>query len=209
MYTLYYSPGACSMAVHVLLNELKQEVELKRVNLHGPEKDAALLQVNPRHQVPVLVDDDHIIREGAAILMHLADKHKSALMPQSGPARDLAIEWLCFGNATMHPAYSLGFSVRRVSDDSGVQDAVAAFAVKKIQTLWDDVETRLGQSKYLAGDQVTVGDILLTVIANWTGKMPKPVNIGPNAKRLLKDISNRPAYQAALQAEEVEYKAAA
>jgi glutathione S-transferase len=50
---------------------------------------------------------------------------------------------------------------------------------------------------------------MLTVIANWSGNMPKPVMLGANVKRLLKTISAMPSYQKALAAEQVEYKAAA
>jgi glutathione S-transferase len=70
------------------------------------------------------------------------------------------------------------------------------------------VETRLSQSPYLAGDSVTAGDILLTVIGNWSANFPT-VKIGPNTKKLFKTIITRPAYQKALAAEKVEYKVAA
>ena len=209
MYKLFYSPGACSMAVHVALNEVGAEYELVRAQIHGPDKDPELLKVNPRHQVPVLVDGDLIIREGAAQIIYLLDKHESPLLPQTGPARAKALEWLCFCNATLHPAHSLGFSVKRISDDAKTQEAVGKFACAKMQRLWDDVEARLATSKYLAGDNVTIGDILMTVIANWTRNMPAPITLGANVKRVLKEIIARPAYQEALTSEQVEYKAAA
>ena len=209
MYKLYYSPGACSMAVHVALNETGAKYELARANLHGAEKDAALLKANPRHQVPVLDDNGTIVREGAAILIHLLEKENSPLLPKADPERARALEWLCWANASLHPRYSLGFSGGRISDDPKVQEAVGKYACANIQKAWDDVEGHLAKNKYLAGDNVTIGDILMTVIANWSGKMPQPINIGPNVKRVLKDITSRPSFQEALQSEQVEYKAAA
>jgi glutathione S-transferase len=209
MYKLFYSPGACSMAVHAALIETGAKYELHKAELHGAQKDAALLQVNSRHQVPVLVDDGMPVREGAAILIHLLEKEKSPLLPASGPERARALEWLCWANATMHPKYTLGFCVKGVSQDSAVQDAVAKFAIASIQKAWDDAEQHQAKNKYLAGDNVTIGDILMTVIANWTPKMPGTITFGPNVKRVLKDISNRPAFQKAMQEENVEYKMAA
>lgn len=209
MYKLFYSPGACSMAVHVALNETGAKYELAKANLHGAEKDAELLKVNPRHQVPVLVDGNLVVREGAAILIHLLEKENSPLLPKSDPDRARALEWLCWGNASLHPAYSMGFSVKGVSSDAAVQEAVGKFACAKIQKLWDDAEAHLAQNKYLAGDQLTIGDILMAVIANWSPKMPAPINLGPNVKRVLKEVIARPSYQEALQSEQVEYKAAA
>lgn len=209
MYKLFYSPGACSMAVHVALNETGAKYELAKADLHGAQKDAELLKVNSRHQVPVLVDDATVVREGAAILIHLLEKENSPLMPKSDPARAKALEWLCWANASLHPAYSVGFSVKGVSPDANVQEAVGKFATAKIQKLWDDAEAHLAKNKYLAGDVLTMGDILMTVIANWSPKMPGPINIGPNVKRVLKEVIARPSYQEALQSEQVEYKVAA
>lgn len=209
MYKLFYSPGACSMAVHVALNETGAKYELAKASLHGAEKDAELLKVNSRHAVPVLVDGDQVIREGAAILIHLLEKENSSLMPKADPERARALEWLCWANATLHPAYSIGFSLKGISDEAHVQTEVGKFAVQKIQKLWDDVEQHLGKNKYLAGDQLTMGDILMTVIANWTPKMPGQINLGPNVKRVLKEVVARPSYQEALQSENVEYKMAA
>lgn len=208
-YKLFYSPGACSMAVHVALNEVGAQYELVRANLHGAEKDAALLAVNPRHQVPVLVDGDMVIREGAAQMIHILEKHKSPLLPASGPERARALEWLCFCNATLHPAYGLGFAARKISPDANVQDAVSTFTQTRVQALLNDVDAHLANSKYLAGDNVTIADILLAVIANWSGKIAKPVTPGANIKRVLRDIVARPSYQQALKTEQVEYKEAA
>jgi glutathione S-transferase len=209
MYKLFYSPGACSMAVHVALNETGAKYQLVKAELHGAQKDQELLKVNARHQVPVLVDGDQVIREGAAILIHLLEKENSPLLPKADPTRARALEWLCWANSSLHPKYGLGFSVKGVSDDPKIQDAVGAFACKNIQKLWDDAETHLAKNKYLAGDQITMGDILMTVIANWSPKMPKPINLGANVKRVIREVIARPSYQEALSSEQVEYKAAA
>lgn len=209
MYKLFYSPGACSMAVHVALNETGAKYELQKAELHGAQKDAALLKVNSRHQVPVLVDGSQVVREGAAILIHLLEKENSPLLPKSGPQRAQALEWLAWANSSLHPAYGLGFSVKGVSQDAHVQEAVGKFACAKVQKLWDNAEAHLSTNKYLAGDQLTVADILMAVIANWSPHMPYPINLGPNIKRVIKEVVARPSYQEALQSEKVEYKVAA
>ncbi len=63
--------------------------------------------------------------------------------------------------------------------------------VAQVQTLWDEADARLGKTKYLAGDSLTVADILLSVIANWG----LPVTLGANVKRVISEVSKRPAYQ--------------
>jgi glutathione S-transferase len=204
MYTLYYSPGACSMAVHVALLECGQTCKLEKVDLQN--RSPEFMKLNPRGTVPVLMDGDQMLREGAAILIHLLDKHQSPLLPQSGTARDEAIEWLMFANATLHPAYARVFFLRKNGmDDGNLVDA----AIAKTNDLWAEVDQRLASQKYICGAQITIADILMTVFANWAGMLPKPVTLGENVKRLLKEISSRPAYQKALAQENVEYKAAA
>ncbi len=207
MYKLYYSPGACSMAVHVALNECNQQVALEKVSLQEP-RTPEFLKVNPRGQVPVLVDGDLVIREGAAMLIYILEKHQSPLLPKSGRERAVALEWLMFCNATLHPAYARCFFLMKNAKDEAKEQLLGT-ALAMLNKLWAEVEQRLGQSKYLAGDSITMADILLTVIANWGGNLPAKPQIGANTKRMLQDVIARAAYKKALEEEKVEYKAAA
>lgn len=208
MYKLFYTPGACSMAVHVLLQELNQPVTLEKVDLSKP-RSADLLQVNPRGQVPVLMDGNTPIVEGAAIMLHLLDKHPSALMPaKAGFERTKAMEWLMFGNASLHPAYSRYFGATRMNIDPAAKDAVVQTTIDGINAMWQVIEKRLETSPYLAGSEPTIADILCAVIANWATAETR-IQRGPKTKALLQKISARPAYQKVMQAEQVEYQAAA
>jgi len=206
MYKLYYMPGACSMAVHVILNELGQQVTLENATVAETKNE--LLKVNPRGAVPVLVDDKQVIREGAAIVLHLLEKHKNTLFPASGAERATALEWLMFCNATLHPAYARAFGALRYFEGE-TQQKVLTVAVPQINKLWEEVESRLAGSPYLCGKELTAADILLTVIANWSGKFEGKIKLGENTKRLLRNVIARPSYQKALATEQVEYKAAA
>lgn len=205
-YKLYYSPGACSMAVHVVLNELGQEVELIKSNIGGAEKDPALLKVNPRGSVPVLVEGGKTLLEGAAIITYLCDKHSSELLPSKGWERAQALQWLMYANATLHVGYSKAAFIRK----NGGAEELLNKAMDDIQSMWNQVETSLAANgtTYICGENVTAGDILITVIANW-GFLPRAFTYGPKTKALLKAVSARPAYQKALKTEAVEYKAAA
>lgn len=210
MYTLYYSEGSCSMAVHALLNEIGAAFELKDTSIKaGRNRSPEFLRINPRGAVPVLVDDGHVIREGGAILIYLADKHQSPLLPRSGKERATALEWLLFANSTLHPAYSRTMSLKRSVEDAAVRTQLQEAGIQHITRLWQEVEDRLSQNAYVAGEDCTLADILLAVIANWQGYLPEPITFGPNIKRLLAAVTARPAFQKALREENVEYKAAA
>ena len=194
------------MAIHVALNECNVPFELKKIDLmSGEGRSPEFLKINPRGQVPVLEENGHVLREGAAILIYVLEKNKSPLLPASGPERDAAIEWLMFANATLHPAYARCFFLMRNQGSEALMDV----ALASIHNLWKEVEQRLEQSPYVAGKSLTVADILLTVIANWSSHMPKPITLGPRCKKLFAEVIARPAYKKALEAEQVTYKAAA
>lgn len=203
-YKLYYKPGACSMAVHIILNELNVPFEaIKQDDLKAPD----FLKLNPRGQIPLLLIDGEPVKEGAAIIAYLLDTHANNLMPKSGIERAKALEWLMWCNASLHPACSKIFGLNKPSAD--VLDAKAKEELQKlflsqVQDLWDEADARLAKTRYLAGDQVTAADILMAVIANWGVGTP-----GANVKRVLKDVVARPSYQKALAAEQIQYKAAA
>jgi glutathione S-transferase len=206
MYTLYYSPGACSMAIHVALNECNQPVKLEKLDMMaGQNRTPEFLKINPLGQVPALIDDGQVLLEGAAQLIHILEKHNSPLLPKSGKERDAALHWLMFCNASLHPAYGRMFFLMKNKADDGLVDT----ATKMLNKMWDYVEQQLSQTPYLAGEQITMGDILMTVIANWSARMPKPITIGPNTKKMLQKVITRPAYKKALETEQVEYKVAA
>jgi glutathione S-transferase len=210
MYTLYYSPGACSMAVHALLLETGAAFKLENASTkEGKNRSPEFLKINPRGQVPVLKDGEKVLLEGAAILIHIAEAQNSPLLPKSGEARMDALQWLMFANASLHPAYSRVFMAMKTMDEA-TQKTVMPIFLKSINDLWAYVETRLEASPYLAGKDVTLADILVTVIGNWLGKIgDQPVVYGPKTKALFATISTRPGFQKALAAEQVEYKAAA
>jgi glutathione S-transferase len=210
MYTLYYLPGSCSMAVHVVLNEIGAEFKLENVTVpKGEPRADSFLKINPRGNVPVLKQDDFVLREGAAILLHLIETHKSPLLPASGKERATALEWLSFANSSLHPAYGRAFFLAAQLGEKCAEDTVYAAAIQSIQKLWNDIEERLTKSKYLAGNEISVADILITVIANWSKNLHKSISFGPKTKELFAGIIERPSYRKALEVEKVEYKIAA
>jgi glutathione S-transferase len=205
MYQLFYSPGACSMAVHVTLIETGASYKL----LKASDNAEALKKSNPGGQVPTLVVDGKPLTEGAAILTYLCENEKSALLPASGWQRAKAMQWLAFANSTMHPRYSACFGAMRVLGAEAQSNPLYGASVEKIQQGWDIIEAELAQHDYIAGSDITVADILLAVIANWTPRVTDKVTFGVKTKAYLKRVTSRPSYQKALAAEQVEYKVAA
>lgn len=206
-YELYTMAGSCSMAVHAIMNEmgLKPKVHIME---QGPQglKSPEYLKINPRGNVPCLIEDGKAMIEGGAIITYLCDK-EGKLIPQKGFERAQALQWLMFCNATLHPAYSRTFWVSaNVPEEQ--RDAVLKTARSQIQDLWNYIESELQKSgnAYLCGNEPTAADFLMTTIANWN---PAAYQFGAKTKAIFKNISARPSYQQALTAEQIEYKAAA
>lgn len=211
MYTLYYSPGSCSLAVHALLNEIGATFEA--INVKEEKNRAAFVKANPRAMVPTLVVEGKSLTEGAAILTYLADTHKSALLPQAGWERAKALEWLAFANSTLHPKYGTCFGALfklGMKPEEAATNSVVSAALDGIQKCWDEVEQVLSSGqKYIAGEQPTLADVLLTVIANWSPAMPRTINFGPKTKAYFGRVTGLPYYAKAMSAEQVQYKVAA
>lgn len=197
MYQLYYLPGACSQAIHVLLLELGQQVEL--IDKNTVSDFAAL---NPLGTVPVLVDGDKVLREGAALVLYLLGKHPNSLLAATGVAREQAIENLMLANASLHPAYAKLFFLRaHILDETALAAGYQA-AVQGIEQLWQVVDHRLAQQLYLGGEQPSPADLLLAVYAGWGGYFPLAIKLGSNVERMIAAVRARPAFQQALIAEQ-------
>lgn len=197
MYTLYFLPGACSLATHVLLLELGQVVEPINKNTLSD-----FVAINPLGSVPVLVDGDKVLREGAALILYLLGKHANTWLPASGAARERAIEQLLFANATVHPAYSKLFFINGTLSDEAARAEGFQAAVASLNKLWQVVDTQLAEQAYLGGNSPSPADLLLTVYAGWNGYFPLPIQLGPNVARMIAAVRARPAFQRALAAEQ-------
>ena len=208
-YELYTKAGACSMAIHAVMNELNLDPKIHLMQAgdgEGGLKSPSYLKINPRGNVPYLIEDGNGMGEGGAMLVYLCDKH-GKLLPKDGFERAQALQYLMFANSTLHPAYGRTFWINsNLPEDQ--REAAVKTARSQIQELWNYVESEIGKNggTYLCGDEPTAGDFLITTIANWNSPA---YQFGPKCKALFKSISSRPSYQKALASEQVEYLAAA
>ncbi len=197
MYTLYYLPGACSLATQVVLHELDQAVEI--IDKQQVDDFTA---INPVGTVPVLVDNGNTRREGAAVILYLLNKHQSTMLPAIGAARDIAIQDIMFANATMHPAYSrLFFIAQNISDEQAKQSAFEA-AAQAINSLWQVVEQQLENQAFLGGEQPSAADIMLAVYSRWGASFPVDILLGHSTQKMLGAVQSMPNFQRALAAEQ-------
>ncbi|MGH8772354.1 MAG: glutathione transferase GstA, partial [Burkholderiales bacterium] len=163
---LYYSPGACSLAVHIALRETNANFDLERVDLakHETERGEDYTRINPKGYVPALkLEDGDVLTEVGVILQYLADrKPEFGLAPKAGSMqRYRLMEWLTFISSEIHKAFGPFWK-----PDTPQQTKDAAKA--QLERRFDYVETRLAGKNWLMGDTFTVADIYLFVVTNWT-----------------------------------------
>ena len=166
---LYYKPGACSMASHIILNEIGTSFDLDKTDTEagGTESGEDFRKISPNGYVPALVTDaDDIITENPAILQYLADQAPDAeLAPPNGTLERTRLqEALNFVSSELHKSFSPFFSGTEL-DGEARQQAEAGVGRRVAH-----IERSLADGRaYLLGDRFTVVDAYAFVVLNWAG----------------------------------------
>ncbi len=170
MYKLYYSPGACSMAVHIVLEELGVPYELELVSVKsGATSRPAYLSINPKGRVPALARDGEVLTEVSAVLTYLAQSHREIpLLPSDPWLAGRCQEWLSWLSSEVHPAFAQVWRPERSVETAEFQTDVQAKGRTNIQARLAEIESRLAMvDGYAVGDQYTVVDPYLLVYFGW------------------------------------------
>lgn len=192
---LYYKPGACSMAAHIVLNELEADYRLEKVDTQSglTESGGNYRQVNPRGYVPALeLDGGAVLTENAAILYYLA----ASLEKDAAPDR-LAVarqqEALSFLSSELHKAFTPFFSGQIESDAQREQ------ALRRLIRQIGHVEAMLADGRlWLLGQNFSVADAYAFVILNWTFFIGVPLDEWPHVKAFHGRVAARPATRRAM-----------
>lgn len=194
--TLFYLPGACSLAPHILCRELGLPVELKPM----PRNDKSeLLKYNPKGHVPTLVlPNGQALTEVAAILPYLADQKPEAnLIPRAGTwERYRAHEWLNYVATELHKGFNPLFKFKARMDEATLQLFRDGLHLE-LQFL----DQHFSKNKFLMGETFTVADIYAWVTLSWSQYVKVDVTPHKNVLAFMERVQNRPAVQAAIQAE--------
>jgi len=166
---LYYAPGACSLAPHIVLEETGERYELERVDIaSGQQNSPEFLRVNPKARVPVLIDGDWTLTEAPAILRYIAARHPSAgLWPWEPREEARCAEWLNWLSSTIQPAFVHVRRANRYASDPRAVEDVAATGKKNARELWQAVEQKIGEGPWAIGERYSVADPLLVVYWHW------------------------------------------
>jgi len=198
---LYYAPGACSLAPHIVAREAGIPLTLVKVDIladHKTEDGADFRSINPRGYVPALrFDDGKIHTEASVLVQHLADSAPaSGLMPAAGtPARLAVQEWLNFVATELHKTFSPWLWNKNTADST------KAAAKANLAACFGELDRTLAGRSYLTGETFTAADAYAFTIVNWSNFLDIDLKPYPNLSAYMVRVAARPRVRDALVAE--------
>jgi len=190
---LYYKTGACSMASHIILNELGIQFELDKTDTEAGKTEAGedFRKISPNGYVPALVNDEgDVITENPAVLQYLADQMPDAgLAPPNGTLERTRLqEALNFVSSELHKSFSPFFSGTALDADAKqlAEDGLGRRVAHIERSLAD------GRA-YFLGDTFTVADAYAFVVLNWTNFIGVSLDAYPKTQSYMARVAARPA----------------
>jgi glutathione S-transferase len=215
---LYFSPGACSFVPHTLLEAAGAPFEPALVKLHkGENYTPEYMAINPRSQVPVLVDDGEVITQIVAIVSHLDAKFPQCNFLPRGPlARTRALETLAWMNNTVHPAFTHVFRPEKFIGSEAGQSEIKAFNAKVYGALLGELEGIVAAavergSRWLSGGQFGPLDAYAITLLRWGGFAGHDPQTFPELWAHVQRVAQHPPVARAIERERLQlnvYKAA-
>lgn len=196
---LFYMPGACSLAPHIVANEAGIDLDLVKVDGKSKktEQDQDYLATNPNGYVPTLVlDNGEKLTEAAVVVQYLADqKPEAGLMPKAGEmARYRVQEWLGFVSTELHKSFGAFFKPATTEETKAANREHLARPLTF-------VDKSLDGRPFLTGDTFSVADAYLWTILGWAKYAGVDLVAYPNVQRFVAAVASRPAVQKSLRAE--------
>jgi glutathione S-transferase len=196
---LYYAPGACSQAPHILLHEIGLSHESVRVDLKAKTiaGGKSYLEINPKGAVPALeLDNGEVLTENAVVLQYLGDRSavKDVLPPMGQFRRYRVLELVNYITTELHKRFGILF-------DGQASDETKAYAREAVGKKLDYIDGVLGKGPFLTGDELTLPDPYLFVIAGWAEKMMGGLDRWANLKAFRERMMERDSVRTVLRAE--------
>jgi glutathione S-transferase len=172
--TLYYSPGACSLAPHIVLEEIGNPFKLQLVSTSsGATRSLDHLKINPKGRVPVLITSGKLLTESPAILLYLAlSNPDSHLLPNDPEAIARSVEWLNWLSGTVHAvAIRQIWRAEDFTSDETQTSKVVENGKRNLETAFAYIEARMADRKWALEYGYSIVDPYLLVIYRWGNRI--------------------------------------
>ncbi len=199
MMKFFFTPGACSLAQHIVLNEAGLPYESEKVDRgkHQTASGADYMKINPKGYVPAIeLDSGELLTEVAAILQYLADQKPAAgLTPPVGTMDHYRlIEWLNFISTEIHKQFGPLFNPK-------VPEEWRQNQLSVLSRRFDYLTERLKGKQYVMGGKFTIADAYLFTVLNWSNFLKIDLGKWPVLKDYMARVSARAAVKATLKEE--------
>lgn len=195
---LFYTPGACSLAAHIVLEELELTYELEQVDLAAKKTESGedYLAINSKGYVPaLLLDDGHLLTEVEVIMLYLSDqKPEVGLAPARGDSRYDLLSLLTFIASELHKP--MGSFFNPIDSQEWRERTLA-----KLTERLDWISQTLGMKSYLRGERFTIADAYLFTILSWSKPAGISLDKWPTLQAFMERVAERPAARRALHSE--------
>ena len=178
MLTLYFSPGACSTASHIGIEETGAAYIEKPILLMNQEQKAeSYLKINPRGKVPALQVGDRVITENTAILTYLARQFpKAQLLPTDPVLEAQCIGTMAWFSNIVHPSYQRYMRAERFAEGEAAQASVKALGKISFWSNLEEINALLAGKHWLIGEQYSVTDAYALVFYGWALRSELPIH---------------------------------
>jgi glutathione S-transferase len=202
MMTLYFFPGACSMAPHIVLEESGEPYTPQQVDFTKAEQRTdAYLKVNSQGRVPALrLDNGEILTENTAILPYLGKR--SGLWPTDALAEAKALSLIGFFAASVHPAHAHFSRPERYATDQSAFPAIKDAGLKTFHGYLKQIDEKLAEREWFS-DRYTVLDPYGFVFYTWGVRRELPMAELKNYTAFKDRMMQRPAVQRVVEQEKV------
>src|SRR3954464_885439 len=202
MLTLYYAPGACSMAAHIVLEESGEKYQPQKVDLaNGEQRTESYLKINPQGRVPVLrLDEGEPLAENTAILPYLGKRF--GLWPKEQLADAKALSLIAFFAASVHPAHAHIGRPERYASDPSAYPTLQETGRKTFHNYLKQMDGMLAGRQWFA-DKYTVLDPYGFVFYTWGIRRELPMQELNNYTAFKNRMLERPAVQRVVKEEGV------
>ncbi|MBN2702060.1 MAG: glutathione S-transferase N-terminal domain-containing protein [Methylohalobius sp. ZOD2] len=202
MIEVYSWPTPNGHKVHILLEETGLDYRVHPVDIGAGEQfDPEFLAISPNNKIPALVDTDGpdgrpiSLFESGAILIYLAEK-AGAFYPGEPRARYAVLEWLMFQMGGIGPMLGQAHHFRRYAPEP-IPYAIERYT-NEANRLYGVLDRRLGESRYLAGDDYSIADIAVFPWLRSSESQGVEITEYPNVLRWYAEIAERPAVKRGL-----------
>jgi len=194
MLTLFYAPGACSMAPHIVMEESGEKYDAKRMDLSkGEQKTPEYMKIHPLGRVPALkLDDGSPLTENTAILPFLGKRY--GLWPSDAVKEAQALSLIGFFAATVHPANAHVGRPERYTDDKAAHPGIQEKGKASFFEYLKQIDALYAKREWLS-DKYSVLDPYAFVFYTWAAKRGQPVAELKSYSAMKDRMLKRPAVQ--------------